>query len=362
MPSIHGGEDPSCHIARVRCGILTDVQQYDALLVLSFGGPEKPADVMPFLENVTRGRNIPRERLDEVARNYDLLGGRSPINDQCRELIAAVEAEFAAHGITMPVYWGNRNWHPFLDDTMRRMAADGVRRALVFVTSAYSSYSGCRQYREDIERARTKAGPEAPECEKLRHFFDLPGFREPLAGHLRTAFERIPAERRAAARLLFTAHSIPLAMARTSRYEAQLRETADWVAGAAGRAEWELAWQSRSGPPHQPWLEPDISDAITAAAAGGARDVVVQPIGFISDHMEVVVDLDTQARRHAESLELNMVRAATVGAHPEFVRMIRELVEERLEGIWTGVRCLPEGCCPSPGMLAAAGGPVMPSR
>lgn len=317
---------------------------------------------MPFLENVTRGRNIPRERLEEVARNYESLGGRSPINDQCRELIAAVEAEFNAHGVAMPIYWGNRNWRPFLDDTMRRMALDGVRRALVFVTSAYSSYSGCRQYREDIERAREKTGPEAPECEKLRHFFDLPGFREPLAEHLRAAFEKIPAERRAAARLLFTAHSIPVPMARTSRYEAQLRETAAWVAGAAGRAEWELVWQSRSGPPHQPWLEPDICDALTAAAADGTRDVVVQPIGFISDHMEVIVDLDTQAQRQAESLGLNMVRAATVGAHPKFVRMIRELVEERLNGIWAGVRCLPEGCCPSPQMLAAAGGPVMPGR
>lgn len=336
------------------------MQQYDALLVVSFGGPEKAEDVLPFLENVTRGRNIPRERLAEVAENYYHLGGRSPINDQCRELIAALENEFAEHGVRMPVYWGNRNWHPFLEDTMRRMSADGVRRALVFVTSAYSSYSGCRQYREDIERARAAAGPGAPECEKLRHFFELPGFREPLAAHLRAAFEQIPAERRAGARLLFTAHSIPVAMARTSRYESQLRETAAWLAEAAGRAAWDLVWQSRSGPPHQPWLEPDICDALTTVAESGARDVVVQPIGFISDHMEVIVDLDTQARRHAESLGLNMVRAATVGTHPRFVAMIRELVEERLQGVWTGVRCQAEGCCPSPQMLAAQARPASP--
>jgi len=309
---------------------------------------------MPFLENVTRGRNIPRERLEEVAENYYSLGGRSPINDHCRELIAALERDFAAHSLHLPIYWGNRNWHPFLDDTMRRMTADGIRRALVFVTSAYSSYSGCRQYREDIDRARAAAGPAAPECEKLRHFFELPGFREPMAENLRAAFAQLPEDRRAAARLLFTAHSIPTAMARTCRYEEQLRDTAAFVANAAGRDAWDLVWQSRSGPPTQPWLEPDISDALTSVAAEGARDVVVQPIGFISDHMEVIVDLDVQARRHAESLGLNLVRAATPGAHPKFVSMIREMVEERLNDIWTGVRCLGDTCCPSPQMLRAS--------
>lgn len=333
------------------------MQQYDALLVLSFGGPERPDDVMPFLENVTRGRNVPRERLDEVAENYYSLGGRSPINELCRELIAAVEADFAAHDIRLPVYWGNRNWHPFLDDTVRRMTADGVRRALLFVTSAYSSYSGCRQYREDVERAREAAGPNAPEIEKLRHFFDHPGFREPLAEHLRAAFDQIPGARRDATRLLFTAHSIPVAMGRTSRYEQQLRETAAWLASAVDRDCWDLVWQSRSGPPNQPWLEPDICDALTAAAAGGVNDVVVQPIGFISDHMEVIVDLDIQAKSRANSLGMNMVRAATVGAHPKFVAMVRELVQERFDGIWVGTRCLPEGCCPSPQMLMAGGKP-----
>ncbi|MCL4794423.1 MAG: ferrochelatase [Bryobacteraceae bacterium] len=333
------------------------MQQYDALLVLSFGGPEQPDDVMPFLENVTRGRNVPRERLEEVAENYYSLGGRSPINEQCRELIAAVEIEFAAHGIHLPIYWGNRNWHPFLEDTVRQMTADGVRRALLFVTSAYSSYSGCRQYREDVERAREAAGPGAPEFEKLRHFFEHPGFREPMAEHLCEVLARIPPDRREAARLLFTAHSIPVAMARTSRYEEQLHETAASVAAAAGRDSWDLVWQSRSGPPQQPWLEPDICDALTEVAAGGVKDVVVQPIGFISDHMEVIVDLDMQARSRAESLGMNMVRAATVGAHPKFVAMVRELVQERLDGIRIGTRCLPEGCCPSPQMLRAGGKP-----
>lgn len=351
----------SWHINCAAWGILINVQSFDALLVLSFGGPEQTADVMPFLENVTRGRNVPRERLEEVAGNYYSLGGRSPINDHCRELIAALEADFTAHAITLPIYWGNRNWRPFLGETMRQMAADGIRRALVFVTSAYSSYSGCRQYREDIARAQAEVGPGAPEFEKLRHFFELPGFREPVADHLRAALAQIPDDRRAAARILFTAHSIPAAMARTCRYEAQLRETAAWVAAAAGRDSWDLVWQSRSGPPTQPWLEPDICDALTTIAGEGARDVVVQPIGFISDHMEVIVDLDVQARQRAESLRLNMVRAGTPGADPRFVAMIREMVRERLDGVWEGVRCQGDTCCPSPQMLMAASGAGRPA-
>ena len=318
---------------------------------------------MPFLENVTRGRNIGRARLEEVAENYMMFGGRSPINDQCRELIAALRSELALHAIDLPIYWGNRNWHPFIEDTMRQMAADGIRRAIVFVTSAYSSYSACRQYLEDIERARGAVGEGAPECVKLRHFYDRPGFLDALADRLQSAFERIPEGERAAAHLLFTAHSVPLSMAQSSRYVQQLEEVAAHLAGRLGHPDYRLVWQSRSGPPSQPWLEPDIKDALSeVASGGGSRTVVVQPIGFISDHMEVILDLDTQAMGHARSLGLEMVRAGTAGTHPSFVSMIRELIEERLNSGEAANPCL-ANCCPSPMMLAGiSGGPGRPAR
>ena len=324
---------------------------YDAILVLSFGGPEKPEDVMPFLENVTRGRNVPRERLEEVAENYMMFGGRSPINGQCRALIDAMKPELAGHGVSLPVYWGNRNWHPFIEDTMRRMTADGVKRALVFVTSAYSSYSACRQYLEDIERARAAVGEGAPLCDKLRHFYNRPGFLDALADRLFEAFAKIEADSQAGAHLVFTAHSVPVAMAKTSKYVEQLEEVASHLAARMGRTDYRLVWQSRSGPPSQPWLEPDIKDALTEiAGAGGSRDVVVQPIGFISDHMEVIVDLDTQAMEHAQGLGLRMVRAGTAGTHPRFIEAIRELIVERIESGEAANPCL-ANCCPSPRML-----------
>ncbi|MBA3975644.1 MAG: ferrochelatase [Candidatus Solibacter sp.] len=324
---------------------------YDAILVLSFGGPEKPEDVMPFLENVTRGRNVPRERLEAVAENYMMFGGRSPINDQCRALIDAMEPELAGHGVGLPVYWGNRNWHPFIEDTIRQMAADGVKRALVFVTSAYSSYSACRQYLEDIERARAAVGEGAPVCDKLRHFYNRPGFLDALADRLFEAFAKIEPGNQAGAHLVFTAHSVPVAMARTSKYVEQLEEVASHLAARMGRTDYRLVWQSRSGPPSQPWLEPDIKDALTGIAAGsGSRDVVVQPIGFISDHMEVIVDLDTQAMEHARGLGLRMVRAGTAGTHPRFIEAIRELIVERIESGEAANPCL-ANCCPSPQML-----------
>jgi len=305
---------------------------YDAFLLLSFGGPEGKDDVVPFLERVLRGRNVPVERLREVAHHYDLFGGVSPLNAQNRALIAALEAEFGRAGLGLPIYWGNRNWHPLLEDTLGRMADDGVRRAVAFVTSAYSSYSGCRQYREDIERARAAQGASAPAVDKLRSFHDHPGFVEANAEACRRAFgELAEAERRSAA-LVFTAHSIPTAMAAGSRYEAQLRETAALVAEAVGRRDWRLAYQSRSGPPSQPWLEPDIGAEIRALGASGVRQVVVSPIGFVSDHMEVVYDLDTEARAVAEGLGIRMVRASTAGTHPAFVAMVRELVQERVAG------------------------------
>jgi ferrochelatase len=304
---------------------------YDALLVVSFGGPDGPDDVIPFLENVLRGRNVPRERMLEVAEHYYQLGGRSPINDQNRRLVAAIERELAAHGPPLPVYWGNRNWHPLLADTLRKMSADGVRRALAFVTSAFSSYSGCRQYREDIARAQQEVGPAASHVDKLRMFFNHPGFIEPTIEYTRAALEQVPAERRAAALLVFTAHSIPLAMAAGCCYEEQLRESCRLVAEGVGRGDWRLVYQSRSGPPQQPWLEPAIGDFLERCQVSGVRcpDVVVVPIGFISDHMEVLYDLDIEARQTCQRLGINMVRAATVGTHPRFVRMIRELVEER---------------------------------
>ncbi len=332
-------------------------RDYDAVLLLSFGGPEGPEDVLPFLENVTRGRNVPRERLLEVARHYDQLGGGSPLNDQNRALLRALRAELDAHALELPLYWGNRNWHPLLPDTLRRMQADGVRRALVFATSAYASYSGCRQYRDDLRLAREALGPEAPELVKLRLFHDHPLFVEANAARLRAALAELgPAEREKAA-LAFSAHSIPVAQAATSRYEAQLRETAGLVAGAAGAPEWQLVFQSRSGPASQPWLEPDVLDWLRAQQQAGRRAVVLAPIGFLSDHMEVVYDLDTEARELARGLGLRLVRAATVGTHPAFVAMVRELVQERLvpgtprrahgASAPAGDEC-DAACCPAP--------------
>jgi protoporphyrin/coproporphyrin ferrochelatase len=331
---------------------------YDAILVTSFGGPESPDDVMPFLENVLRGKNVPRERMLEVAEHYYHFGGKSPINDQNRQLIAALEVELAQHGPHLPVYWGNRNWHPMLAETLRQMKADGVRRALAFVTSAYSSYSSCRQYREDIARAQEAAGEGAPVVDKIRAFHNHPGFVEAIVDRVRHALATIPEDRREAAHLVYTAHSIPLAMAQSCDYEKQLKETGRLVAEALVRKEWRLVYQSRSGPASQPWLEPDILDCLRELKAqGGSSDVVIAPIGFVSDHMEILFDLDTQARELCADLGLNMVRAETAGPHPRFIRMIRELICERQDEnearITLGV--LPprhdfcaQDCCPMP--------------
>jgi ferrochelatase len=307
---------------------------YDALLVLSFGGPEGPDDVMPFLENVVRGRGVPRERLLEVAEHYQSFGGVSPINQQNRDLVEALRQV-----VDVPVYWGNRNWHPFGEDTVRQMKADGVRKAAVFATSAFAGYSSCRQYYEDIKRISIEGGPELV---KMRHYGDHPGFVAAMADHTRAALERLG---RDDARLVFTAHSIPVSMAETAGpegglYEAQLRRSAELVNQALGRTEpWDLVWQSRSGPPQVPWLEPDVCDYLRKT---DARSVVLVPIGFVSDHMEVVYDLDTEARQVAAELELPMERAATAGTHPRFVQMVRELMEEP-----EPVPC-PLTCCPPP--------------
>jgi ferrochelatase len=320
---------------------------YDAVLVLSFGGPEKPDDVIPFLENVLRGRNVPRERMLAVAEHYYHFGGKSPINDQNRALAAGLKAELASHGLKLPIYWGNRNWHPFLADTLRQMRADGVHRALGFVTSIFSSYSGCRQYLEDIERARTEVA-SAPEIHKLRKFYNHPLFIEAQADEVRAALGG------RAVQLIFTAHSVPVTMAETSDYQKQLQESCRLVAESLGSNEWRLVYQSRSGPPSQPWLEPDIADVIRQLDRGA--EVAVVPIGFISDHIEVIYDLDSEVQAIARERGVNMVRAPTVGVHPKFLQMIRELIEERL-GL-----CLPRAigqypashdfcsadCCPAP--------------
>jgi protoporphyrin/coproporphyrin ferrochelatase len=339
---------------------------YQALLVVSFGGPEKPDDVLPFLENVTRGRNIPRERLLEVAEHYYQFGGKSPINDQNRALIGVLRDELDAHGLRLPIYWGNRNWHPLLPDTIAQMRADGIRSALALMTSAYSSYSGCRQYRENVAAAVGTVGEDAPKIDKLRAFYNHPGFIEACADRVRSAMAAFyPNEMNRELRLVVSAHSIPSAMAENSAYERQLRETARLVAEAVGLANWDLVYQSRSGPPTQPWLGPDILEHLRDLYRRGIHNLILAPLGFISDHMEVLYDLDTEAQELARELGIKMVRAATVGTHPSFIRAIRQLIEERMDPTVPKLAIgefgpnhdvCPADCCPAP---ARAGRPLV---
>jgi protoporphyrin/coproporphyrin ferrochelatase len=309
------------------------VRKFDALLVLSFGGPEGPGDVRPFLENVVRGRGVPPERLDAVEEHYRQLGGVSPLNARNRELVAAVRERLG-----MPVYFGNRNWHPMVEDTVGEMSRDGVGRALVFATSAYGGYSACRQYQEDIARARKAVGEAAPELVKLRHFFDHPAFVTANADAVRAARATLAADVRATARLVFTAHSVPTAADAAGgppaegghRYSRQVAEAARLVAAELGEAEYDVVWQSRSGPPHVPWLEPDVLDHIDALHAQGVPAVVVAPVGFVSDHVEVIWDLDTEARDRAAELGMGFARAATAGPDPRFADMVAELVAEHV--------------------------------
>jgi protoporphyrin/coproporphyrin ferrochelatase len=322
---------------------------YDAFLLLSFGGPEGPADVMPFLENVTRGRGVPTERLAEVAEHYYAAGGVSPINAQCRAMLAAIGGAFADAAIDLPLYWGNRNWHPLIEDTVRQLADDGHERVIAFVTSAYSSYSACRQYLDDIERAVAAVGPRAPRIDKIRPYFNHPGFIEPFAASTEAALGTLPAGVRDGARLVFTAHSIPAAMAVASgsvtagtarpavaggRYAAELGEAAHLISERVrgARLPHDLVYQSRSGPPSQPWLGPDVCDHVRTLAQDGVPAVVVVPVGFVSDHMEVVHDLDVAAAETAASLGLPFARAAAPGSSARFARMVGELVQERTEG------------------------------
>ncbi|MGI8723096.1 MAG: ferrochelatase [Geodermatophilaceae bacterium] len=329
-----------------------DDDEGNAVLLLSFGGPEGPDDVLPFLENVTRGRGIPRQRLMSVAAHYQHFGGVSPINEQNQLLRKAIEDEMSSRGRPLPVYWGNRNWEPYVEDAVARMAADGVNRAVAFATSAYSSASGCRQYHEDLARARQATGPTTPEIEKLPHFFDHPGFITANADALRAALGRLPAGLAEQARIVATAHSIPVSMARAAGpqgglYERQLQVTARAVVDAVhpGRPV-DLVWQSRSGPPQVPWLEPDINDHLSHLAGQGVPAAVLCPIGFVSDHIEVLWDLDNEARETAQGHGLILERAATAGTHPAFVAMIGDLIVERLAGRprRLGTLC-PTACC-----------------
>lgn len=336
---------------------------YHALLIVSFGGPESREDVIPFLENVLRGRNVPPERMMAVAEHYYHFEGKSPINQQTRHLIAAIENEFAEHGPKLPVYWGNRNWHPLLADTLRQMKQDGVQRAFAFVTSAYSSYSGCRQYREDIAQARAEV-EGAPEIEKIRAFFNHPGFIDATEDRLQDALAELPSDARQNVQIIYVAHSIPISMASTCDYVTQLSEVRKLVSERLGITNDALVYQSRSGAPGQPWLEPDILDYLRDVKVRNlASAVVIAPISFISDHMEVLFDLDIEVRQLCESLGLPMARAKTVGVHPKFIGMIRELILERMAGAERralgslGARAdiCAEDCCPAPQRPARRG-------
>jgi ferrochelatase len=316
---------------------------YDALLIVSFGGPEKREDVIPFLENVLRGKPVPRERLLEVAEHYYHFGGVSPINSHVRELIAALQTELDKAGVSLPIYWGNRNWNPMLPDTLRQMADDGVKRALAFFTSAYSSYSGCRQYRENIQQAQAAVGPNAPAVDKIRVFYNHPDFIAANVERVKLAISQLPPES-GDPQIAFTAHSIPMGMADHCNYVAQLSETCRLIAAELGvpADRWKLVYQSRSGRPSDPWLEPDILDHVRELSNNGVRSLVIAPIGFLSDHIEILFDLDEQAREVCDELGMSMVRAATVGSHPRFIGMIRELIQERLQ---TGVERRAVGVC-----------------
>ena len=300
------------------------MSEYESLLLVSFGGPEKREDVMPFLRNVLKGRNVPEARMEEVAQHYYMFDGVSPINEQNKRLIRAIENDFAENGIKLPVYWGNRNWHPMLQDTLEQMKSDGVKRSLAFFTSGFSCYSGCRQYRENIIEARNAIGPDAPEVDKLRVFFNHPKFVETCAVRLKQAIKETVSNWDQAV-VLFTAHSIPDSMAVGCNYVKQLEEASRLVAESSGATNWKLVYQSRSGRPSQPWLEPDVCDYIEEVAGQGIKEVVIMPIGFVSDHMEVIFDLDVEARETCEKVGIKLTRAGTAGTHPLFVEMIREL-------------------------------------
>ncbi len=309
---------------------MTTEHDYDALLIVSFGGPEGPGDVDSFIDNVFRGLRVTRDTKAHIAKRYEHVGGVSPINAHTRAFIKALQLELDAHGPALPIYWGNRNWHPLLSHTITQMAHAGVKRALAFVTSTFSSYSGCRRYREDLYEA-VQGVADAPRFDKLRVPFNHPGFIEAMAARVGEALETLPAEQRQGALVLFTAHSLPLSMARGCQYEVQLAASCGLVADALELPRSRLVYQSNNASyGREPWLGPDIRDALREAKAQGVEAVVVAPIGFVCDHMEVIIDLDVEAAAVASELGLTMARAATVGTHPAYVAMVRELIVERL--------------------------------
>jgi ferrochelatase len=354
---------------------VTEPVAYDAILLAGFGGPEGQDDVIPFLRNVTRGRGIPEERLEEVAHHYRHFGGVSPINDQNRELKAALEAELASRGLDLPVLWGNRNWNPYLKDALTEANERGLKKVIAIATSAYSSYSSCRQYREDFAGALEETGLQGSiQIDKVRQFFDHPGFVEPFIEGVRTGLaeieQKVPGiDPATEVEILFSTHSIPSVDAAKSgpaergfgeggAYAAQHLAVAEVVAQAAadGVVRWQLVYQSRSGPPSMPWLEPDINDAIAELPAKGIRAVIIVPLGFVSDHMEVLWDLDNEAMESSEEAGLVAVRVSTPGTHHAYVKGLVDLVLERRDGVpveqrpamtklgpWYDV-CRP-GCC-----------------
>lgn len=343
----------------------TEARDYDAILIVSFGGPEGPDDVMPFLENVFRGLRVTDETKQKIAARYQDFGGISPINGHTREFIAALSALLDAEGPALPIYWGNRNWHPMLGDAIEQMAADGVKHAAAYVTSTFSSYSGCRKYREDLFEA-VDGVANAPAIDKLRVGFNHPGFIGAAAGRVGDAFGQLPAARRDSARLIFTAHSLPESMAGNSPYVDQLLDSSACVAREAGISNWELVYQSNNARyGGEPWLGPDISDALEQHAAAGVEDAVVMPIGFVCDHMEVVLDLDVDAAKRAKAAGINLIRAATVGTHPDYIGMVRDLIVERMSG--SGERqtsgALPpkHDRCPADCCLSGRPGPTKPA-
>ncbi len=338
---------------------------YDAILIVSFGGPEGMDDVMPFLENVTRGRNVPKERLLDVAHHYELFGGISPINEQNRCIISALENELSEHGLNLPIYWGNRNWQPYLADTVQQMKNDGIKHAIAFATSAYSSYSSCRQYIEDVKRARETVGDGAPVIDKIRPFYNHPLFLAANIDHLRQKIELISPEHLTDVHVAFTAHSIPSSMAEGCAYAEQLNEAAGLVAQSCEMPNWKLVFQSRSGPPTIPWLEPDILKHIEQLHAQKVTHLLIHPIGFVSDHMEVIYDLDTEAAELCKQLGIAMHRVSAAGTSPKFIQMIRELIVERLdensERPFLGTMGAVSDSCPADCCPLGMGRPAAPS-